>query len=334
MVTVPYVSFACPCACLLIAVWCSHLYCLWCCGAVDAYIYTTCPGTVTIAPTHNTADNPGNGDNTNYGAHCVQTWLPEASSYDVISFQFGLHDIAYDEERLTASQYKVLLANITQHLVNLQRIHGTKLLWVKTTPVPTVAAYGFECNGSATVCLNPARFDTDVVKYNAAAEEVVTAAIAQQVSFSPLLSIKWHPICAPARCKRDSCQASLSRFVVAGREDLDGRFVRFCFRKMRRSGLRGVQRLSASKQCALHTRRLGRAGCVHAKSLPRVVAMNVRARQASEPQMANEYISFVYRCVHRPSFLGGGGGWGWANELWALPPVGAPISQKKKRCLT
>ena len=34
--------------------------------------------------------------------------------------------------------------------------------------------------------------------------------------------------------------------------------------------------------------------------------MNVRARQASEPQMANGYISFVYRCVHRPSvFLGG-----------------------------
>jgi xylose isomerase len=134
--------------------------------------------------TPDTADNPGNGDNTNYGAHCMQTWLPEASSsYDVISFQFGLHDIAYDEERLTLSQYKMLLANITQHLVTLQRARGTKLVWVKTTPVPTVAsAYGFGCDGSATVCLNPARFDTDVVKYNAAAEEVVAAAIAQQVS--------------------------------------------------------------------------------------------------------------------------------------------------------
>ena len=114
----------------------------------------------------------------------MQSWLPEASSsYDVISFQFGLHDIAYDEERLTLSQYKMLLANITQHLVMLQRAHGTKLVWVKTTPVPTVASmYGFGCDGSATVCLNPARFDTDVVKYNAAAEEVVAAAIAQQVS--------------------------------------------------------------------------------------------------------------------------------------------------------
>lgn len=128
-------------------------------------------------------DNPGNGDNTNYGAHCVQTWLPEASSfYDVISFQFGLHDIAYDEERLSVSQYKMLLANITHHLVSLQQAHGTKLVWVKTTPVPTVAsAYGFGCDGAATVCLNPARFDADVVKYNAAAAEVMSTAIAQQV---------------------------------------------------------------------------------------------------------------------------------------------------------
>ena len=48
--------------------------------------------------------NPGNGDNTNYGAHCISTWT-SASVYDVISFQFGLHDIAADEERLSVSQY-------------------------------------------------------------------------------------------------------------------------------------------------------------------------------------------------------------------------------------
>jgi hypothetical protein len=36
--------------------------------------------------------NPGNGDNSNYGAHCVQDWLPaESSAYDIISFNFGLH---------------------------------------------------------------------------------------------------------------------------------------------------------------------------------------------------------------------------------------------------
>ena len=32
------------------------------------------------------------------------------------------------------------------------------------------------CNGSATVCLNPARFDADVVEYNTAADGVMAAA--------------------------------------------------------------------------------------------------------------------------------------------------------------
>lgn len=124
--------------------------------------------------------NPGNGDNTNYGAHCVPGWVTAsvAQQHEVISFQFGLHDIAYDEERLTVEQYSALLTNITAHLVAVQRMYGNKLLWVRTTPVPTVPAYGVGCNGSATVCLNPARFDADVVRYNAAADRVVAAAVA------------------------------------------------------------------------------------------------------------------------------------------------------------
>ena len=124
------------------------------------------------------AHNPGNGDNTNYGAHCISSWV-ESGAYDVISFQFGLHDIAYDEERLTVAQYAELLADITQYLVKEQQRHGTKLLWVKTTPVPTVDAYGFQCNGTATVCLNPARFDRDVVRFNAAADAVMAAEVAK-----------------------------------------------------------------------------------------------------------------------------------------------------------
>ena len=62
--------------------------------------------------------NPGNGDNSNYGSHCVREWVPlplpgslgrheraaaltVGPHYDVIAFQFGLHDIAYDEERVS-----------------------------------------------------------------------------------------------------------------------------------------------------------------------------------------------------------------------------------------
>ena len=144
-----------------------------------------------LAPDHwSVTHNPGNGDNTNYGAHCVASWVPFASGGaapvsavppppDVVSFQFGLHDIAYDEERLSLAQYTAQLANITAHLVAVQEKHGTKLLWVKTTPVPTVKAYGFGCNGTATVCLNPARFDRDVVAFNAAADGVIAAAVAR-----------------------------------------------------------------------------------------------------------------------------------------------------------
>ena len=127
--------------------------------------------------------NPGNGDNTNYGAHCVPQWVSSGvagPTYDIISFQFGLHDIAHDEERLSVVQYRYLLRNITAYLVGIQRQQPKlKLLWVKTTPVPTVATYGRGCNGTATTCLNPARFDSDVVLYNEVADQVMAAANAQ-----------------------------------------------------------------------------------------------------------------------------------------------------------
>eukprot|EP00040_Diaphanoeca_grandis_P014108 m.71386 g.71386 ORF g.71386 m.71386 type:complete len:436 (-) comp24344_c0_seq1:161-1468(-) len=118
--------------------------------------------------------NQGNGDNTNFGAHCVPTWVG-SNVYDVISFQFGLHDIAFDEERVSVEQYSALLTNITQFLVNTQKQHGTKLLWVKTTPVPTVPTYGPTCQNDTT-CLNPPRFDSDVRLYNTAADNVIALA--------------------------------------------------------------------------------------------------------------------------------------------------------------
>jgi hypothetical protein len=54
----------------------------------------------------------------------------------------------------------------------VQAQYQTKLLWVKTTPVPTVPQYGPGCNDTAT-CLNPPRFDKDVVLYNKAADTVM-----------------------------------------------------------------------------------------------------------------------------------------------------------------
>jgi len=134
------------------------------------------------------AHNPGNGDNTNFGAHCVGSWVGGSSSggsggggggaqpWDVISFQFGLHDIAYDEERMSVAQYARQLANITAVLTAVQAQHGTRLLWVKTTPVPTVPMWGPNCT-DASACMNPARLDADVRLYNAAADAVMSAAV-------------------------------------------------------------------------------------------------------------------------------------------------------------
>jgi hypothetical protein len=127
--------------------------------------------------------NPGNAASSNLGAHCVESWANTGFKWDVISFQFGLHDLGYDTERISVEQYTALLTNITMKLVGVQKSHGTKLLWVKTTPVPTVPMYSVNgpCNQTSK-CLNPPRYDADVVLYNAAADTVMAKANAAGAS--------------------------------------------------------------------------------------------------------------------------------------------------------
>jgi len=122
--------------------------------------------------------NPGNANNANFGQHCLTDWLRlETRHWDVISFNFGLHDIAYKQERLTAEQYKRLLTNITTTLVDEQKGSGTKLLWVTTTPVPNNPVY--DPNGPCSdykKCINPPRFDNDVILYNSIAAGIMADA--------------------------------------------------------------------------------------------------------------------------------------------------------------
>ena len=130
--------------------------------------------------------SPGNAANTNLGAHCLDGWVRAATrKFDVISFNFGLHDIAHDEERLPVQLYTALLTNITAELVRVQRMHGTRLLWVKTTPVPNVPMYGPNCTNDST-CLNPPRYDADVRLYNAAADQVMATAAASGAQIATL----------------------------------------------------------------------------------------------------------------------------------------------------
>jgi hypothetical protein len=132
--------------------------------------------------------SPGNAASANLGAHCIGSWLQATTrKWAKISFQFGLHDIAFDVERISVEQYSMLLTNITKTLADLQRRDGTKLLWVKTTPVPTVPTYSVTgpCHTTAK-CLNPPRFDSDVVLYNAAADKVMALANANGAKIKTL----------------------------------------------------------------------------------------------------------------------------------------------------
>ena len=64
----------------------------------------------------------------------------------------SLHDLGFDTERISVEQYSALLTEITEQLAAVQKQSGAKLLWVKTTPVPTVPMYGPGCNDTRTWC--------------------------------------------------------------------------------------------------------------------------------------------------------------------------------------
>eukprot|EP00039_Didymoeca_costata_P001659 m.54127 g.54127 ORF g.54127 m.54127 type:complete len:296 (-) comp10903_c0_seq1:3253-4140(-) len=132
--------------------------------------------------------NPGNAASSNNGNHCVGDWVqPMSRKWDVISFNFGLHDLGYDTERITVSQYTALLTNITNFLVSMQRMHSTKLLWVTTTPVPSCPVYSVDgpCNHT-NGCLNPPRFESDVFLYNEAAAGIIANANKNGANISTL----------------------------------------------------------------------------------------------------------------------------------------------------
>lgn len=124
-----------------------------------------------------TTHNPGNAASSNLGAHCLSSWVTTqpVRKWDIISFNFGLHDLGYDTERISVQNYTTLMKEIIDDLVSVQKSTGTKLVWVDTTPVPTVPMYGPSCNDTSK-CLNPPRFDADVVLYNAAAATLISDA--------------------------------------------------------------------------------------------------------------------------------------------------------------
>lgn len=108
---------------------------------------------------------PINGGSTLVGLENMEKWLSWRDKWDVIHFNFGLHDISREREgrpdvsgtvKVPVEQYA---ANLEKLVTELEKT-GAKLIWATTTPVPEDAA---------------GRLKGDEVTYNAAAAKVMQA---------------------------------------------------------------------------------------------------------------------------------------------------------------
>ncbi len=111
---------------------------------------------------------PTNGGPTTNGLKNIQAWLGN-SKWDVIHFNWGLHDLKYIAEdpskradpKAPGSHLQVPLADYAKNLAELvktMQATGAKLIWCNTTPVPA---------------RSDGRIEGDEVKYNEAAERVM-----------------------------------------------------------------------------------------------------------------------------------------------------------------
>jgi acyl-CoA thioesterase-1 len=108
---------------------------------------------------------PENCGDTARGVASVDKWLG-AGTWDVIHFNFGLHDLKYLDTagQLAAPDKGKQVHSLAEYEANLRKIvarlkrTGAKLIWAATTPVP---------GGSA------GRVEDDAIRYNAVAARVM-----------------------------------------------------------------------------------------------------------------------------------------------------------------
>ncbi|MSU48255.1 MAG: SGNH/GDSL hydrolase family protein [Opitutus sp.] len=103
---------------------------------------------------------PDNGGPTTRGLALIDEWLGDGR-WDVIHFNFGLHDIA----RVNAGQPRVTAADHGKNLralVARLKATGARVIFATTTPVPNAE-------------VRPVRRDADVIAYNAIATGVMAA---------------------------------------------------------------------------------------------------------------------------------------------------------------
>ena len=101
---------------------------------------------------------PENGAATLTGVKNLENWLG-SSKWDVIHFNFGLHDLRLDDgkHQVPLPDYETNLRTIVQRLQKT----GARLIWATTTPVPDAD-------------VKPPRRSADVIAYNAAAARIMS----------------------------------------------------------------------------------------------------------------------------------------------------------------
>jgi len=115
---------------------------------------------------------PDNGKNVWWGAHCLDVWLGEDSSrWDLVSFNFGLHDLALTNERVEPETYAKLLSSIAQRIADAAP--QATLLYADTTPVPLGSRKPCVVSGKHEEGGCPPRDPKDVKVYNEAAQSAL-----------------------------------------------------------------------------------------------------------------------------------------------------------------
>ncbi len=98
---------------------------------------------------------PTNGGPTTRGLQSIESWLGK-SQWDVIHFNWGLHDLKYidGKKQVSLADYKTNL----RKLVERMKATKAKLIWCSTTPVPEG--------------VSPSRKNSEVLEYNAVANSI------------------------------------------------------------------------------------------------------------------------------------------------------------------
>jgi len=101
---------------------------------------------------------PENGGPTIRGLENMAVWLADGA-WDIIHFNFGLHDIVVMEDGKHQVPIQAYEQNLRE-LVKQMQATGARLIWASTTPVPPGE-------------VSPFRGDEDAIAYNAVAKQIM-----------------------------------------------------------------------------------------------------------------------------------------------------------------